>query len=111
MKSQLPLAPLMKLSMPLNYTSRIWFLWTSLSLEASMASLGQSLSAATTMCRVVFLTAHADDQTMEHAVAAGAFGYVLKPFSGAGLKAAIETALHKHQTEMENRRGLDRGYL
>jgi len=56
---------------------------------------------------VVFLTAHADDQTMERAVAAGAFGYVLKPFSGAGLKAAIETALHKHQTEIEIRRASD----
>jgi CheY-like chemotaxis protein len=53
---------------------------------------------------VVFLTAHADDRTMEGAVNAGAFGYVLKPFSGAGLKAAIETALHKHQTEMASRR-------
>jgi CheY-like chemotaxis protein len=53
---------------------------------------------------VVFLTAHADDQTMERAVGAGAFGYVLKPFSGAGLKAAIETALHKHQSEIESRR-------
>jgi CheY-like chemotaxis protein len=53
---------------------------------------------------VVFLTAHADDRTMKRAVNAGAFGYVLKPFSGAGLKAAIETALHKHQTEMESRR-------
>ena len=55
---------------------------------------------------VVFLTAHADDLTMERAVNAGAFGYVLKPFSGAGLKAAIETALHKHQTEMESRRAV-----
>ena len=53
---------------------------------------------------VVFLTAHADDRTMERAVGAGAFGYVLKPFTGAGLKAAIETALHKHRTEMESRR-------
>ena len=53
---------------------------------------------------VVFLTAHADDRTMERAVGAGAFGYVLKPFSGAGLKAAIETALHKHLSEIESRR-------
>ena len=57
---------------------------------------------------VVFLTAHADDRTMERAVAAGAFGYVLKPFSGAGLKAAIETALHKYQTEIESRRASTR---
>jgi CheY-like chemotaxis protein len=60
---------------------------------------------------VVFLTAHADDQTMERAVRAGAFGYVLKPFSGAGLKAAIETALHKHQTEVESRRTVDPDFL
>ena len=53
---------------------------------------------------IVFLTAHADDGTMERAAAAGAFGYVLKPFSGPGLKAAIETALHKYQTELESRR-------
>jgi CheY-like chemotaxis protein len=53
---------------------------------------------------VVFLTAHADDRTMERAVGAGAFGYLLKPFSGAGLKAAIETALHKHRTEVDSRR-------
>ena len=60
---------------------------------------------------VVFLTANADDRTMERAVGAGAFGYVLKPFNGVGLKAAIETALHKHQTEMENRRASDPGVL
>ncbi len=53
---------------------------------------------------VVFLTAHADDWTMERAVNAGALGYFLKPFSGTSLRAAIETALHKHQTEMVSRR-------
>src|SRR5881398_886641 len=53
---------------------------------------------------IVFLTAHADDGRMERAAAAAAFGYVLKPFSGPGLKAAIETALHKYQIELESRR-------
>ena len=57
---------------------------------------------------VVFLTAHADDGTMERAVGAGAFGYVLKPFSGPGLKAAIETALHKYQTEIDSRQHSNR---
>ncbi|PYK95604.1 MAG: two-component system response regulator, partial [Verrucomicrobia bacterium] len=57
---------------------------------------------------VVFLTAHADDGTMERAAVAGAFGYVLKPFSGPALKAAIETALHKYQTEIETRRASTR---
>jgi CheY-like chemotaxis protein len=55
---------------------------------------------------VVFLTGNADDGTMKRAVGAGAFGYVLKPYTGAGLKAAIETALHKHQTELEIRQAL-----
>jgi DNA-binding NarL/FixJ family response regulator len=52
---------------------------------------------------VVFLTAHADHATIESSVNAGAFGYVLKPFTGPVLKAAIDTALHKHRTEMESR--------
>jgi DNA-binding response OmpR family regulator len=50
---------------------------------------------------VVFLTAHADDATIRRATLAGPFGYVLKPFQGAELKAAIEVALHKHRTETE----------
>jgi CheY-like chemotaxis protein len=60
---------------------------------------------------VVFLTAHADDGTMERAVAAGPFGYVLKPFSGPALKATIETALHKYQTEIQSRRAFKAGRL
>jgi DNA-binding response OmpR family regulator len=52
---------------------------------------------------VIFLTAHADDETMTNAVHAGAFGYILKPYTVAGLKAAIVTALHKHRTETESR--------
>lgn len=51
----------------------------------------------------IFLTAHADDKTMMNAIHAGAFGYVLKPYTTAGLKAAIETALHKHRTEINSR--------
>jgi CheY-like chemotaxis protein len=50
---------------------------------------------------VIFLTAHADDTTMKRAMLAGPFGYLLKPFGGPALKAAIEVALHKHQSESE----------
>jgi DNA-binding response OmpR family regulator len=53
---------------------------------------------------VVFLTAHSDDKTMTAAVQAGAFGYVVKPYTEQGLKAAIEMALHKHRTEVDSRR-------
>ncbi len=52
---------------------------------------------------VVFLTAHADEETVETAVRTGAFGYLLKPFTGPGLKVAIETALHKYRSEEEAR--------
>ena len=67
-----------------------------------------SIVAAAAALSFTAVTAHADDGTMERAVAAGAFGYVLKPFSGPGLKAAIETALHKYQTEIESRRASTR---
>ena len=53
---------------------------------------------------VVFLTAHADDRTMTNAIHTGAFGYVTKPYTTTGLKAAIETAIHKHRTELDSRR-------
>ena len=52
---------------------------------------------------VVFLTAHADKKTMARAAGAGAFGYMLKPYTGAELKAAIETALHKYEAEVTSR--------
>lgn len=50
---------------------------------------------------VVFLTARCDEATMQRAMLAGPFGYVLKPFRKPELQAAIEVALHKHQTESE----------
>src|SRR5438128_5399308 len=40
---------------------------------------------------VVFFTAHSDDQTMERAVAAGAFGYVLNTFSVSARNAGCNT--------------------
>jgi AmiR/NasT family two-component response regulator len=56
---------------------------------------------------VVFLTAHADNATMERAVKAGPFGYVIKPFTTQDLKASIEVALHKHHSEVEARGGAE----
>ena len=48
---------------------------------------------------VVYLTAYADEETLQRALATGAFGYVVKPFSERQLRAAIETALRKRETE------------
>ena len=43
----------------------------------------------------IFLTAHADDRTLERAKDAEPLGYVVKPFQQSDLQAAIEMALHK----------------
>jgi PAS domain S-box-containing protein len=48
---------------------------------------------------VVFLTAYADDETIERAGASDPFGYLVKPFEETQLKAAIEIALYKHASE------------
>jgi CheY-like chemotaxis protein len=55
---------------------------------------------------VVFLTAHASTETIAQAVDSGAFGYLLKPYTVPELKAAIEIALHKHNTESAMRQTL-----
>jgi CheY-like chemotaxis protein len=55
---------------------------------------------------VVFLTAHGAAETVERAVESGAFGYLLKPYTVPELKAAIEIAMHKHNSETAMRRAL-----
>jgi len=46
---------------------------------------------------VVFLTAYADDETLERAKVAGPFGYILKPFEASDLRVAIELGVCQHQ--------------
>ena len=53
---------------------------------------------------VVFLTAYADDSTLQRAKEAEPFGYVLKPFEDRELRTSIEIALYKHKAEVEIRR-------
>ena len=47
---------------------------------------------------VIFLTAYADENTLERAKAAEPLGYLLKPFVEDDLHTAIEVALHKQST-------------
>jgi signal transduction histidine kinase len=53
---------------------------------------------------VVYLTAYADDTTVERAKVTEPFGYILKPFKDRELKTIIEMALYKHHAEEEIRR-------
>jgi len=48
---------------------------------------------------VIYLTAYADDNTLERAKITEPFGYVLKPFEERELVSTIEMALYKHSIE------------
>jgi len=56
-------------------------------------------------CRipVVYLTAYADDQTLQRAGITEPFGYLLKPFEDSQLRTTIEMALYKHAAERKLR--------
>lgn len=59
---------------------------------------------------VVFLTAHADDDTLQRATSTEASAYLVKPFKPPDLRCVIEIALHKHAADMrlrENERWLE----
>jgi CheY-like chemotaxis protein len=48
---------------------------------------------------VIFLTAYADDQTVNRAKLTEPYGFVLKPFNERELHTVIQVALHKHAME------------
>ncbi|MEB0215757.1 MULTISPECIES: EAL domain-containing protein [unclassified Undibacterium] len=48
---------------------------------------------------VIFLTAYADDKTVDRATLCKPFGYVLKPFESKELSAVIQVARVRHDTE------------
>jgi PAS domain S-box-containing protein len=48
---------------------------------------------------VVYLTAYADRETMQRAGVTGPYGYLLKPYEGRELAAAIEVAFEKHKLD------------
>ena len=52
---------------------------------------------------VVYLTAHADRQTLDRAKAAEPLGYIVKPFQEAELQATIEIALHKNREDQKSK--------
>lgn len=50
---------------------------------------------------VIYLTAYADEATLQRAKLTAPYGYLLKPFNERELHAAIETALYKYMMERE----------
>ena len=49
---------------------------------------------------IIFLTAYADNKTLERAATVGCYGYILKPFQDRELHASIKMALKKHQDQL-----------
>ena len=50
---------------------------------------------------VVFLTAFADDETIERVKITEPFGYIIKPFTERELRTTIEMALYKYSIDLE----------
>jgi CheY-like chemotaxis protein len=57
---------------------------------------------------VIFMTAFADEPTIQRARITETFGYILKPFEEGELNLNIEMALNKHRLECELRESDER---
>jgi signal transduction histidine kinase len=55
---------------------------------------------------VIYLTAYADDNTLERARTSGSYGYILKPYKERELHATIKMTLQKHQKDVQLRHSL-----
>ncbi|MCB0428498.1 MAG: response regulator [Flavobacteriales bacterium] len=56
---------------------------------------------------VIFLTAYADESTINRAKHAEPFGYIIKPFKEIDLKTTVEIALHKYSLDSTVRKERD----
>lgn len=52
---------------------------------------------------IIYLTAYFDDETLARAKLTKPYGFIIKPFGAADLRANITMALFKHQAEVSNR--------
>jgi diguanylate cyclase len=55
---------------------------------------------------VVFLTAYANDETLDRAAKTGSYGYIIKPFREQELHATIKITLSKHQEQSSIQKAL-----
>lgn len=56
---------------------------------------------------VIYLTANADEKTLEKAKYTNPFGYILKPFKEIDLKTNIEMALHQYENNVKMQKELE----
>ncbi len=56
---------------------------------------------------IIFLTAHADQETLARATATSPFGYLVKPFQAEQLHTAIQVALQRYRLEQETKTAKD----
>jgi len=57
---------------------------------------------------IIYLTAYADDKTLQRAKVTEPFGYILKPFDERDLHTTIEIALRRHLAEAATRIALEK---
>ncbi len=53
---------------------------------------------------IIFLTAYADEETLQNAKRANPYGYIIKPYEENDITTAVDLALHKKDTEREQER-------
>jgi len=53
---------------------------------------------------VIYLTAYADEETLERVKKSQPFGFITKPFDDREMQAVIETAIYKHKLEKQIRK-------
>ncbi len=56
---------------------------------------------------VIFLTAYADDSTLNSAKVSEPYGYIIKPFKEKELQTSIEVALYKHEKDLQVKKERD----
>ncbi len=57
---------------------------------------------------IIYLTAFADENTLQRARTTDAFGYLIKPFEDRELRSTIEIALYKYKTEKKIKKSEER---
>jgi AmiR/NasT family two-component response regulator len=50
---------------------------------------------------IIYITAYADEKTLERVKMTEPYGYIVKPFDSRDLRIAMEIALHKHEADQD----------